>query len=70
MRTDEAVPTYGQLLLLPEVAGILRCSVKTVRRLISAGQLESFKVGGRRRVTGSALAAFFERQKNGILCHA
>ena len=66
-------PTTGSgdcLLTLREVAARLRCSVKTVRRLISAGLLESFKVGGGRRVTVAALAAYLERQGMGSLCHA
>jgi excisionase family DNA binding protein len=68
MRTDEEA-RFDDQLLLPEVADILRCSVKTVRRLIQAGHLASFKVGGRLRVTVAALAAYFEHQKNRGVCH-
>ena len=68
MRTNEEA-RFDDQLLLPEVAGKLRCSVKTVRRLFWAGHLASFKVGGRLRVTAAALAAYFERQKNRGACH-
>ena len=37
-------------LLLSEVAAILRCSVKTVRRLITDGKLRSAKPRGQRLV--------------------
>jgi excisionase family DNA binding protein len=37
-----------QMLSLPEVAVALRCSVETVRRMISRGELLGVRVGGRR----------------------
>ena len=70
MNTNETVPTESDpMLLLPEVGARLRCSVKTVRRLITAGALKSFKVGGRRRVRASAVSTYLERQETEELCH-
>ena len=47
-----------ELLLLPEVAHVLRCSVKTVRRLIQDDKLKSAKVRGRVVVLKSALLSY------------
>jgi len=44
-----------RLLILPEVAEGLRVSVKTVRRLIDEGKLQSIKVRGVRRIWQSEL---------------
>lgn len=47
-----------EFLLLPEIANVLRCSVKTVRRLIQDGKLRSGKNRGRIVVLKSALHAY------------
>lgn len=52
---------------LPEVAEILRVSVETVRRRIRAGQLRSFKEGGRVLVLESDLIEYLQRQYGGPL---
>lgn len=39
-----------RLLPLPEVAGLMTVSIKTVRRLIDEGKIPSIKVRGVRRV--------------------
>lgn len=49
-----------ELLLLPEVALVLRCSVKTVRRLIQDGKLKPGKIRGRLVVRKSALLAYVD----------
>lgn len=49
------------LLILPEVAEILRCSVMTVRRMISTKQLAAVKMRGRWLVRSTALDACIER---------
>ncbi len=56
-----ALPRADQLLFLPEVAGRLRCSVKTVRRLIEEEKLTACKVRGRVVVESRALAAYWEQ---------
>jgi excisionase family DNA binding protein len=48
------------LLLLTDAAQMLRCSVKTVRRLISDGKLRSVKLRGALRIKASDLEAFIE----------
>lgn len=53
------LPNGDEFLLLPEVAHALRCSVKTVRRLIQDGRLKSGKIRGRVVVLKSALHAYF-----------
>ena len=47
-----------EILLLPEIASALRCSVKTVRRLIQDGKLKSAKNRGRVVVLKSALLSY------------
>ena len=47
-----------EFLLLPEVAHVLRCSVKTVRRIIQEGKLKSGKNRGRVVVLKSALISY------------
>lgn len=49
------LPHGDELLVLPEIALVLRCSVKTVRRLIQDGKLEAAKNRGRVVVLRSAL---------------
>jgi len=49
-----------KLLLIPEVAGLLRVSDKTIRRLITEGKLPSKKVRGKRLVRMSDLNALIQ----------
>lgn len=53
-------PLPDELLLLPEIARVLRCSVTTVRRLIQEGKLKCGKVRGRVVVRKSTLLAYVE----------
>jgi len=55
-----SVSLSDELLLLPEIAQALRCSVKTVRRLIQDGKLKCGKVRGRLVVRRSELLAYVE----------
>lgn len=50
-----------ELLLLEEVAGYLRVSVKTVRRLTAARELPSLRIRGRILVKRTDLKAFVGR---------
>jgi excisionase family DNA binding protein len=59
------VPEESQTLTLEQVANILSCSVRTVRREIDAGRLKSLKFGGRRRVLASDLRSYVEAHRNG-----
>lgn len=52
------LPNGDEFLLLPEVARMLRCSVKTVRRSIQEGKLKAVKDRGRVLVLKSALLAY------------
>ena len=47
-----------ELLTLPEVAGQLRISRRTVERLVASGELRVVSIGRRRLVTSRELAAF------------
>jgi excisionase family DNA binding protein len=51
-----------RILTLPEVAEILRASVKTVRRRIATGDLRAFKEGGRVCVLLSDLEEYMQRK--------
>ncbi|AOS43709.1 Helix-turn-helix domain protein [Lacunisphaera limnophila] len=53
-----SLPNGDEFFLLPEIAEALRCSVKTVRRLIQDGKLKSSKVRGRVVVLKSAFLAY------------
>lgn len=53
-----SLPNGDEFFLLPEIADTLRCSVKTVRRLIQDGKLKSAKVRGRVVVLKSAFLAY------------
>jgi excisionase family DNA binding protein len=53
--TVNALPDGDSFFLLPEVAGALRVSVKTVRRLIDEGKLKTHKIRGRILVRRSEL---------------
>jgi len=56
-----ALPNGDEFLLLPEIAHVLRCSVKTVRRLIQYDELKSAKIRGRVVVLKSELLAYVTR---------
>ena len=56
-----ALPNGDEFLLLPEIAHVLRCSVKTVRRLIQDGKLKSGKNRGRVVVLKSALLVYINK---------
>ena len=45
-----------------EIAEILRIAPKTVRKLIAAGEIEAFPIGGYYRITKSALDEFIRRK--------
>jgi len=55
------LPNGDEFLLLPEVGRMLRCSVKTVRRLIQDGKLRSGKNRGRVVVLMSALLSYVNK---------
>jgi excisionase family DNA binding protein len=57
---NDILPNGNRLLTLPEVAQIIRVSIKTVRRMIDDGKLHSIKVRGARRVWLSDLMAYLE----------
>lgn len=48
-------------LTVGEVAARLRCSVKTVRRKIAAGEIEAVRIGTLVRVAPEAVAEYKER---------
>jgi len=50
-----------KLLTVPEVAGILRVSVRTVYNLLEAGALRGVRVGRAWRVPESALEEFISQ---------
>ena len=52
-----------QLLTLADVAELFKVSEDTVYRLIARCELESVRVGARRRVRVSAAQAYLERQQ-------
>lgn len=54
-----------RLLTIREVAESLQVSEKTIRRLVSRGELAGFKVGdrGQVRVKSEDLEAYLERQR-------
>lgn len=52
----------GSFFTIAEVAGILRVSTRTVRRLVSAGQLACVRVGRHVRISAAALEEFCEQQ--------
>ncbi len=58
----EILPNGNRLLILPEVAAVLRVSVKTVRRLIEDEKIKSIKVRGAVRIWLSDLMAYLQPQ--------
>lgn len=61
MNTAAPLPNGDEFLLLPEIAPVLRCSVKTVRRLIQDGKLKAAKNRGRVVVLKSALHGYVRK---------
>jgi excisionase family DNA binding protein len=53
-----ALPDGESFFLLPEVAGALRVSVKTIRRLIGEGKLKTHKIRGRILIRRAELMAY------------
>jgi excisionase family DNA binding protein len=53
--------TLPPLLTIPEVAGYLRLSIKTVRRLIASGALPAHRVGRMLRVTEPDVRGYLRR---------
>jgi excisionase family DNA binding protein len=56
--TVSTLPDGDRFFLLPEVAGALRVSVKTVRRLIDEGKIKTHKIRGRILVRRIELMAY------------
>ncbi|MBF0226006.1 MAG: helix-turn-helix domain-containing protein [Desulfobacterales bacterium] len=50
------------LLLVKEAATILRCSTKTIYRLINENQLEALKVRGSLRIIEGSIQSYLNRQ--------
>jgi excisionase family DNA binding protein len=48
---------------VPEVAELLKTSVRTVQRWVRDGRLPSLKIGGLRRVTGAAIKQFLAQME-------
>ncbi len=51
------------LYTVPEVAGLLKVSIKTVRRWIDTGDLTVHRFGRQLRVTESDLSAFIRQRR-------
>lgn len=51
-------PEMSDLYTLDEVADVLRCSLRTVRRIIADGNLRVTWVRGRRRISETELRAY------------
>jgi excisionase family DNA binding protein len=56
----EAARPLSRLLTVGQVAEILACSIKTVRRLIGDGTLPSLRIGNGVRVSEDDLRAFLD----------
>jgi excisionase family DNA binding protein len=57
-KNSNVLPDGDQFLLLPEVAGSFRVSVKTVRRLIDEGKIKTHKIRGRILVRRTEFMAY------------
>lgn len=51
----------ADLVTYREAAGLLRCSVSTVKRRVAAGELVPVRIGGVARLSRSDLTAYIER---------
>lgn len=61
MRPDGPLPSDDRLLLIPEMADVMRSSEKTVRRRIMNGKLSAaFKEGGRWMIWHSHLLTYLK----------
>jgi excisionase family DNA binding protein len=58
IKAMNALPDGESFFLLPEVAGALRVSVKTIRRLIGEGKLKTHKIRGRILIRRAELMAY------------
>jgi excisionase family DNA binding protein len=63
-RADPSLPAWlpGRLMTASEAAGLLRVSVRHLRRLIAKGEVEPTRVGGAVRLSPEALAAFLRKK--------
>jgi excisionase family DNA binding protein len=52
-----ATPTLAPLLTIPEVANLLRLSVRQVRRMVASGDLPVLRFGRSVRVSGEEVEA-------------
>lgn len=57
-KPEKPEPLHDRLLILAEVADTLRCSVRTVGRLLEEGKLRGVKVASRVRIRESSLVAY------------
>jgi excisionase family DNA binding protein len=63
--STESRPTIspvGLIYTTEDTAALLKCSVRTVQRLIRARQLKSYKVGRVYRILAKDIEAFFSQQ--------
>ena len=60
-RIDDKVNLLQPLLTIAEVAKILRCSQRTIRRLIQSGRLRAVQAGRMYRFRGRDIAEFVQR---------
>lgn len=61
----EQLASYPYLLTPPDVAGIIRQSAKSARKLMAGGQIPgAFKIGARWYVTKADFSAFVERESH------
>jgi excisionase family DNA binding protein len=57
-----AQPNIEKPMRLEAAAEFLSVSVKTLRRLIEAGKLQAFKIGGRWFIYGSHIQVYVQQQ--------
>lgn len=58
----DSIPAF-ELLTIPEVAGLLRVSVPTVRRLQEQRRIPFIKIGGSVRFTKSDVVSYVEQER-------
>jgi excisionase family DNA binding protein len=56
------ISPVGPIYTAEDTAALLKCSVRTVQRLIRSRQLKSHKVGRVHRILGKDIEAFFASQ--------
>lgn len=64
--TSVVSPPPPLLYTVRQTAEVLSYSTRTVWRLISAGELTTFKGPGPTRVLAASVAAYIERHKEGV----